>query len=130
MDTHNVGRGRKSIIDALKSIQAKALVISIKTDILFPIQEQEFLVAHIPNAELTIINSHYGHDGFLLEHEKITFPEPVISLAIEPKTKSDQEKLGLALKRLTEEDPTFQFYGHQFHLTNILFLLDNTYIQY
>ncbi len=39
--------------------------------------------------------------------EKITFPEPVISLAIEPKTKIDQEKLGLALKRLSEEDPTF-----------------------
>lgn len=39
--------------------------------------------------------------------EQISFPEPVISLAIEPKTKSDQEKLGLALKRLTEEDPTF-----------------------
>ncbi|MBI4080547.1 MAG: elongation factor G [Candidatus Levybacteria bacterium] len=40
--------------------------------------------------------------------EKITFPEPVISLAIEPKTKSDQEKLGYAIKRLTEEDPTFR----------------------
>ncbi|MBI4078914.1 MAG: elongation factor G [Candidatus Levybacteria bacterium] len=40
--------------------------------------------------------------------EKISFPEPVISLAIEPKTKSDQEKLGYALKRLMEEDPTFQ----------------------
>ncbi len=40
--------------------------------------------------------------------EKITFPEPVISLAIEPKTKVDQEKLGMALKRLSEEDPTFQ----------------------
>ena len=39
--------------------------------------------------------------------EKITFPEPVISLAVEPKTKSDQEKMGLALKRLMEEDPTF-----------------------
>ena len=39
--------------------------------------------------------------------EKITFPDPVISLAIEPKTKIDQEKLGLALKRLSEEDPTF-----------------------
>ncbi|MBI2032158.1 MAG: elongation factor G [Candidatus Levybacteria bacterium] len=39
--------------------------------------------------------------------EKITFPEPVISLAIEPKTKSDQEKLGMALKRLMDEDPTF-----------------------
>ncbi len=40
--------------------------------------------------------------------ESITFPEPVISLAIEPKTKSDQEKLGLALNRLSEEDPTFR----------------------
>ncbi|MDO8498870.1 MAG: elongation factor G [bacterium] len=40
--------------------------------------------------------------------ESITFPEPVISLAIEPKTKSDQEKLGLALSRLSEEDPTFK----------------------
>jgi len=40
--------------------------------------------------------------------ESINFPEPVISLAIEPKTKSDQEKLGLALSRLSEEDPTFR----------------------
>ncbi len=40
--------------------------------------------------------------------EQISFPEPVISLAIEPQTKSDQEKLGLALKRLMEEDPTFR----------------------
>ncbi|PIV01874.1 elongation factor G [Candidatus Shapirobacteria bacterium CG03_land_8_20_14_0_80_39_12] len=40
--------------------------------------------------------------------ESIKFPEPVISLAIEPKTKSDQEKLGNALNRLSEEDPTFK----------------------
>ncbi|MDP3941758.1 MAG: elongation factor G [bacterium] len=40
--------------------------------------------------------------------EKISFPEPVISLAIEPQTKSDQEKLGFALKRLMDEDPTFR----------------------
>ncbi len=39
--------------------------------------------------------------------EKITFPEPVISLAIEPKKKSDQEKMGIALSKLSEEDPTF-----------------------
>jgi len=44
----------------------------------------------------------------LIVLEKITFPEPVISLAIEPKTKADQEKLGYALKRLAEEDPTFK----------------------
>ncbi|MBP9690546.1 elongation factor G [Candidatus Woesebacteria bacterium] len=40
--------------------------------------------------------------------ESITFPDPVISLAIEPKTKSDQEKLSYALQRLADEDPTFQ----------------------
>ncbi len=40
--------------------------------------------------------------------EKITFPEPVISIRIEPKTKADQEKMGLALKKLSEEDPTFR----------------------
>ncbi len=40
--------------------------------------------------------------------ESITFPEPVISVAIEPKTKADQDKLGMGLQRLTEEDPTFK----------------------
>ncbi|HPL93314.1 MAG TPA: elongation factor G [bacterium] len=40
--------------------------------------------------------------------EEITFPEPVISLAVEPKTKADQEKMGVALQKLAEEDPTFR----------------------
>ena len=40
--------------------------------------------------------------------ESMTFPEPVISVAIEPKTKGDQEKLGLAIQKLAEEDPTFR----------------------
>ncbi|MCD6149839.1 elongation factor G [bacterium] len=40
--------------------------------------------------------------------ESITFPEPVIDIAVEPKTKADQEKMGLALKKLAEEDPTFR----------------------
>ncbi|MFH1161855.1 MAG: elongation factor G [Candidatus Jorgensenbacteria bacterium] len=43
--------------------------------------------------------------------EKIIFPEPVISIRIEPKTKADQEKMGLALHRLAEEDPTFRVSG-------------------
>lgn len=45
--------------------------------------------------------------------EKITFPEPVISLAIEPKTKNDLEKMGYALQRLSEEDPTFKIKSNQ-----------------
>ena len=40
--------------------------------------------------------------------EKMTFPEPVISVAIEPKTKADQDKMGIALQKLTEEDPSFR----------------------
>ncbi|MEK7672532.1 MAG: elongation factor G [Patescibacteria group bacterium] len=40
--------------------------------------------------------------------ESITFPEPVIRIAVEPKTKADQEKMGFALQRLAEEDPTFR----------------------
>lgn len=47
-------------------------------------------------------------EDFPLLLEQISFPEPVISLAIEPKTKADQEKLGLCLARLAEEDPTFR----------------------
>ena len=43
--------------------------------------------------------------------EKIIFPEPVISIRIEPKTKADQEKMGTALRRLMDEDPTFRVKG-------------------
>jgi elongation factor G len=43
-----------------------------------------------------------------IELEKIKFAEPVISMAIEPKTKADQEKMGIAMQKLAEEDPTFK----------------------
>jgi homoserine O-acetyltransferase len=71
MDSHNVGRGRISIESALKRITAKTLCIGIKTDILFPLREQEYLATHIPGAEYRMIESTYGHDGFLLEYEQI-----------------------------------------------------------
>jgi elongation factor G len=45
--------------------------------------------------------------------EEIVFPEPVISIRIEPKTKTDQEKMGLALKKLADEDPTFRIKSDQ-----------------
>ncbi len=45
--------------------------------------------------------------------DSISFPEPVISLAIEPATKSDQEKMGLALSKLSDEDPTFRIKSNQ-----------------
>ena len=71
MDTHNVGRSRTSIEEALATIQAKCLVIGIESDILFPPSEQNFLAEHIPEARFEIIKSLFGHDGFLLEYEEI-----------------------------------------------------------
>ena len=46
--------------------------------------------------------------GAIITLEKMEFPDPVISVAVEPKTKSDQEKMGLALQRLAKEDPSFR----------------------
>lgn len=72
MDSHNVGRGRKSVVDALNSIKSNTLVIGIENDFLFPLVEQEFLGKHIPDAEFHSINSAYGHDGFLIETDILT----------------------------------------------------------
>ncbi len=47
-------------------------------------------------------------EGSEVRLEEITFPEPVIQIAVEPKSKGDQEKMGMALARLAEEDPTFR----------------------
>ncbi len=52
--------------------------------------------------------------------EKITFPEPVIHIAIEPKTKADQEKMGMALQKLAEEDPTFKVHTDEETLQTII----------
>ena len=52
--------------------------------------------------------------------ESIEFPEPVISVAVEPKTKADQEKMGIALQKLAEEDPTFQVHGDEETMQTII----------
>jgi homoserine O-acetyltransferase len=67
MDSHNIGRNRESIEQALSGIQANTLVIGIESDFLFPIAEQRRIADNIPDAELEIIQSNYGHDGFLVE---------------------------------------------------------------
>lgn len=71
MDSHNVGRGRKSIEEALNSIRAKTLVVGIDSDLLFPVAEQEFIGHHIPGARVAVITSLYGHDGFLVEYDQL-----------------------------------------------------------
>ncbi|KAG5651540.1 hypothetical protein H0H81_008275 [Sphagnurus paluster] len=77
MDTHDVARGRSdgdsslALAKVLATLPPRALVISIETDGLFTTTEQRELAAHIPEAELVVIPSPDGHDGFLLEFEAI-----------------------------------------------------------
>lgn len=81
LDTHDISRGRfdglappdgsEALAAVLKTLPPRALVIGVQTDGLFTISEQRELAEHIPDAELVVINSPDGHDGFLLEFEQI-----------------------------------------------------------
>jgi homoserine O-acetyltransferase len=71
MDSHDVGKNRGGVERALRTITARTLVIGITSDVLYPITEQEYLQKKILGAELLTISSDFGHDGFLLEYEKI-----------------------------------------------------------
>ncbi|MBI5726801.1 MAG: homoserine O-acetyltransferase [Ignavibacteriales bacterium] len=90
MDSHNVGRGRGSIESALACITSKALIIGISSDVLFPVVEQKFLKKHIRNSRCCLIDSTFGHDGFLLEFTKLT--KLIKKLIGKPKAKKNYEK--------------------------------------
>ncbi len=73
MDSHHIARGRGDSVELiLKTISQKTLVIGISSDILCPVQEQQHIAAELPNATLLEIDSIYGHDGFIVEAEKIS----------------------------------------------------------
>lgn len=72
LDTHHIGRNRGEIEEVLSGIQARTLLISIDTDVLIPPREQEYLSKHIPNSKYEMIRSDFGHDGFLIEAQKIS----------------------------------------------------------
>lgn len=72
MDSHNISRGRNTdLAGALAMVQQPALIVGITSDILCPPEEQLFLSQHMPQATYHEIDSTYGHDGFLIEFEKI-----------------------------------------------------------
>jgi len=67
MDSHDVSRGRGSVDAALQRVRARTLVLGIHEDLLFPPEEQRLLAAQITHAQLQLIHSALGHDGFLVE---------------------------------------------------------------
>jgi homoserine O-acetyltransferase len=72
MDSHNLARNRAPLEQVLTSITQPMLIIGISTDILCPLHEQRLLHQHISHSTLIEIDSSYGHDGFLIEHERIS----------------------------------------------------------
>ncbi len=74
MDSHNIARYRGGDLKKILSgISQRTLIVGITSDILCPIVEQEFLASNMPDSKLIIIDSLYGHDGFMVETEKIGF---------------------------------------------------------
>ncbi len=71
-DTHNIGRKRGGVINALKQLKTRVLCVGIKSDLLFPTEEQKLIAANAENAEYVEIDSFYGHDGFLIETDLVT----------------------------------------------------------
>lgn len=71
MDSHNIARSRGSVEDVLSRCAVNAHLVAIASDYLFPLEEQEYLQKHLPNADMTIIDSDYGHDGFLIEYGQL-----------------------------------------------------------
>ena len=71
MNAHDVGRGRGGVGAALAAVEARTLVVGISSDRLYPVAQQEELARAIPGARLEVIESPYGHDGFLIEWETV-----------------------------------------------------------
>jgi len=71
MDSHDVERGRGSYFKVLAGLKLPVLLVSISSDVLYPVSDQTELADHIPNSQHHVIQSDEGHDGFLLEHSKI-----------------------------------------------------------
>ncbi|MEY2963098.1 MAG: homoserine O-acetyltransferase [Bacteroidota bacterium] len=72
LDTHNLGRGRGGLAEALGGVMVPTLVMAIDSDALIPPAVQEELHQFLPNSTFRLLKSAFGHDGFLLEFEQIT----------------------------------------------------------
>lgn len=77
MDTHDVARGRgygdgpNALETVLGTIRCPVLVLGMDSDLLYPLEEQQYIARHIPHAKMGVVHSLNGHDGFLLEQDQV-----------------------------------------------------------
>eukprot|EP00037_Helgoeca_nana_P025138 m.271188 g.271188 ORF g.271188 m.271188 type:complete len:419 (+) comp26869_c0_seq5:233-1489(+) len=97
MDSHDIARGRGEYLAVLASIKTPFLIVGITSDILYPVSEQEELASYLGQAELHVIDSPEGHDGFLLEEARIS---PFVQKFLSKVTV--EQRLGLLQAELTK----------------------------
>lgn len=71
VDSHNVARNRGTMSETLGAFKPRTMIVAITSDILFPPSDHQDLVNFIPDSEYHLIDSEFGHDGFLIEHKKL-----------------------------------------------------------
>jgi len=72
MDSQNVLRNRGTLDEVVLHLNMPALVVGIDSDMLFPLSEQQLIAEKLPNAQLVVLSSDFGHDGFLVEFTALT----------------------------------------------------------
>lgn len=72
VDAHDIARGRGPMEEVLRGFKPQTAVIAITSDILFPPEDHQAFVENIPDVEYHLIDSNFGHDGFLIEYKKLT----------------------------------------------------------
>jgi homoserine O-acetyltransferase len=71
VDSHDITRGRGPVAEVLAGFKPRTLAVAITSDILFPPSDHQEFVQNIPNVEYHLINSDFGHDGFLVENKQL-----------------------------------------------------------
>jgi homoserine O-acetyltransferase len=71
MNEHDIARGRGEYRDVIRSIRQRTLVVSVRSDLLYPPHEQQALVRDLPHAAYEVLDSGDGHDGFLIESARL-----------------------------------------------------------
>ena len=71
MNSHDVGRGRGGVAQALARITAQVAVVAVDSDRLYPPRLSQEIADAVPAAQLHTVHSDYGHDGFLIEIEQV-----------------------------------------------------------
>jgi homoserine O-acetyltransferase len=71
VDSHDITRGRGDMAQVLSGVKARCLIVAITSDILFPPADHRPFIDYIPNNQYRLIDSDFGHDGFLVEHQQL-----------------------------------------------------------